>query len=265
MKSFFVAAMALFILASCSSDDDSHAASPYGNPDPDTVLVKKIVNTFPSGFELTSTYVYDGTKLTGINRTDGSYDEYDYNEMDLPVEMRSYGGSFLTYSKFYAYDESNRLKSYTMLYNMGDCIKTIYTYESNGTITSETFTGNFVEANNYSHSSRYTFENNLIVKIDKTLTGGGTTYTSTTDITYDGKNSFDKNIKGRDIFALADGYGAVSNRTLELTMIDDGINEPFVSGESGFSYTYNEENYPITAVESLAKYDSDYTTNYFYE
>lgn len=258
MKKLFVAVMALFILASCSSDDDG-APSPYGNPDPNTVLVKKIVDTYPSGFVLTSTYVYSGTKVNKILRSDGSHFEFDYNDNDLPIEMRYYGGEMLAYTKFYTYDESNRLKTYTMLYNPGDCIKYMYFYNSDGTITAAQYTGNFVEATNYSHSDIYTFENNNLTKV--TFSDGDWPYILETNLTYDGKNSFDKNIAGRNIFGLADGYGWASNRT---QVSSDNGSEEFPIPPSSFTYTYNEDNYPVKAVQSLAQYDSSYTTEYFY-
>lgn len=259
MKKLLSAAMSLLMLVSCSDDDNATPMSIHGNPDPNTILVKKIVNTFPSGFTLTSNYVYEGVKVTAINKSDGQIVQFLYNDDNLPKEIRYYNGLILSKTKFYVYDENNRLKTYTLLYNGGDCLKSEFTYQSDGTITSNHYYGSFVTANNYSHSQHYTFSNDNLVTINSTYND----YSTQTVLTYDDKNSFDKNIAGKDILALAEGYSGTSNIITQSSTFTDGT--PLYNSTYNYSYTYNENDYPATAVESLPQYDNqEFTTEYFY-
>ena len=92
-KIFTLAAIALFTLASCSDND----ATPT-TPEENVVLLKKTIENDVDG-DFTTTYAYDGTKLTGINYSDGTYDAITYTG-DLITQWVEYYEDGSTHTKF---------------------------------------------------------------------------------------------------------------------------------------------------------------------
>lgn len=241
--------MVLLLLTSCSSDDDK-PASPYGKPDKSTTLVKKIIRTYPTGYALTSTYVYDGTDVVSIINSDGMREDYKYNENGLPVEINMFQGDYLWQVKYLHYDTNNQLKTYITTNSQGTYTTRIeYSYSGNGTITGQTFMGTLSPNNLWSDISLI-IENGNISAITEVIGSDLESETYISEYTYDGKNAFDKNISGKNIFNIINQYGGTGNIISYTATSDDGVNPPYLHDSRTTTYTYNADNYPETATET---------------
>lgn len=249
-KIFSLAAIALFMLTSCSSDDDS---SPVDNPGSGAILLKKTIAADQDGNELTTDYAYDGNKLTNVTDSEGFKMNLFY-ENDLLVKIEYFENNILNQRDVYTYDANNRLATVIMMDLDEDwASKMLFTHNSNGTVSIEDYTGDLLEQTTLYGNGMVTYNNSNIVDYTVTTTGGSEVNRV---YTFDSKNNPLKNIVSFDTFNLAYQEGG-SNNTLSYT------NEAYDEA-STTEYTYNSDNYPTTSVETDNN-GTITTTQYFYE
>ena len=248
-KIFTLGALALFLMTSCSSDDSS---APVDNGST-SVLLKKTISTDEDGYEYTTNYTYDGNKLTSVTDSENSTMNLFY-ENDLLVKIEYFEDGTITQRDLFTYNSNNELATYNMLDLDEDwAYKTLFTHNSNGTVSTIEYNGDLTEQTNLSGNGIVTYTNNNITNYTTTSPGG---YEVSWTYTFDDKNSPLKNITSFDAFNLAYQEGGHNNI---LSTINEAYNEA-----SSTTYTYNNDNYPLTSIEIE---DDGYTTStqYFYE
>ena len=251
MKKFLtMAALALFMMTSCSDDDSSS-----NNNNTDTVLLKKTIETDEFGDEWTIHYFYEGTKLVKLVDPDGTQ-TFSYTG-DLLTKITSSDDDGFMQEETFTYNPDNTLKTHLMLItDFGEEIgfRYEYTHNSAGNITKKFYTGNHNAQTQLNDTSVITLSNGNITSIETTYASGGT---NNITYTFDNKNEPRKNITNYSTFILAsDSEGGVNNILTGSTY-----------GESTRTYTYNNDNYPLTSTETIS-YDGItevYNTQYFYE
>lgn len=245
MKKFFALASAILIITtSCSGDDDASTNN--------AILLKKAVVTGEDGHSNIFEYDYDGNRLTKITIGDDEDTflslNYTYSGDKLIKLERNEDGE-VTARTIFAYDAQGKLSSTTTsIYNVWEndsyVQKTEFTYNANGTVSYELFTG--IENNlEFASNGLYQFENGNIV--------GFTIFNTDNVYTYDTKNSPTKNTFAIDIINMELRQGGPNNI---LSYTGDG--QPFT-----YTYTYNAANYPVMAEQNIG--GSVYTTQYYYQ
>ena len=249
MKKFFVlAATALFIMTSCSSDD----AQPT-NPDTNTALLKKTVETYEDGSTHISNYNYNGNKLTSIIESDGSKILFTYDG-ELMTEIKYYDNETLFQTNVLAYDTNNKLITHTMYSHLANASQRWeYTYNTDGTITADNFSGDLNSQTNQLNPYIVTLLNNNITEVN--MDGVIETYTYT--------NTIDPHslVTGNNGWSLAFFEGGTNNISTYLYTNSAGD----VLENHTYTYTYNNANLPITSVETDVVTGEIITTQYFYE
>jgi YD repeat-containing protein len=261
-KIFTLAAIALFTLASCSDDSDSDTVNnPGTNPAETGLLLKKSISNDQTGQSISIFNYNDQNKLISITSPDELGGTYFYYSGNLISRIETlYDDTFST-KELYEYDSQNRLVTYTIYdYTTDltgtevDAFKNTYTYNANGTITTRQYHGNETEQNISGPSSTvFTMSNGNIIK--KVVTYDESLTTTTTNYTFDNKNTPDKNMIGFNVFILADQVGGINNVT--------SVNTDDVIYNSSTTYTYNDAGYPITETNTTSQGET--TTQYFYE
>ncbi len=246
--------VSMLFLASCSSSSDSSSSE---NPTPQNLLLKKIVEGDVALGGSESNYTYNGNKLVEITRK---------SDTDVFSDIYTYTGNLITkIEKFQVYysgtpDESTQLLSTDEFqYNANNQLvqfKTIntdysdvelvttYVYNTNNTVTFQQYKNTLNEAPVLLKTGTIKVQDGEIVQLQVVKQ-----FDSYTDnYTYDTKNSIFKNVVGYDKLIFTHIIGKQGN----LTMVDSiigGISHNFVNGGE-FQYTYNADNYPLTASQS---------------
>lgn len=261
---FFLSAIAIVSLTSCSGNDDESEANPNPNPSTD-VLPKRIVweqEEDPDGFNYDITYTYNGNKLVQGIDTDGAIERYTYTG-DLITKIEEIYDGVVEYQELFEYDSSGRLvlHKYQELLD-GYQERNVFVYNTDGTVTQNLYDETLTSPSTTPSVYTLFFENGEMTKIAQQ---GSITY----KYAYDGKNSAFKNVTG---------YAAVSYIT-HGDFETEGKNQNIVSivdQTNNLNYTtntiqYNANNYP-TKVTSVGIFDSNFpnTTEelvlkYFYE
>ena len=128
--------LSLFIL-SCSSDDSQN------NSTPGPVLLRKRITTSSQGTVITNLN-YNGNKIVNSISSNGTEDKFYYTG-DLITKYEIYENNVLVHTQLYYYNSQNNLTSDVELNhdtNQGN--KSTLTYNSNGTITYNMYSGNLI-------------------------------------------------------------------------------------------------------------------------
>lgn len=239
------------LLSSCSSDDSSSSES-------QPLLLKKMTEGDVLFGQTVTNYTYNGNKLVEIFK-DGDDDFAD---------VYTYTGDLITkIEKFAVYDAGTPSEDRELLstdqfaYNANNLLVTF-------TTTSQDFEGDRTTTYVYNGDNTVSFAQNANVPGQPTesLKTGTITvqngeitrlqvvkeFDSYTDnYTYDTKNSIFKNVTGYNqlIFTLIIGKQGA------MTWVDSivgGISHNFLNHQGDYQYTYNSDNYPLTANQSLS-------------
>lgn len=239
-KIFTLAAVALFMMTSCSDDDNGST-----NPAAGTILPTKIVENYGDGETFVSNYYYDGTKVIKITHNDGTEEQFTYTADRLSM-IKYYEDGELVEEDTFTYNSNGQLTTYLSIdldYDWG--YKTLYTYNADGTIGTAEYYGDAAAQDELNYNGVITFQNNNLT----TVTGGGETITYTFDTKHD---PFINATSYADIIL---GYqeGGVNN-VLSYNASDEN---------STTVYEYNSSDYPTHSVETFGD-GTVYTTDFYY-
>lgn len=232
----------LLLLTSCSNNDDSSDTS--------VILLKKVVLTGSNG-KTTVNYKYDGNKIVSIID--------DFNEINM---FFTYTGDWITKIEFKLPDGTIE-QTNTFTYTDGKLStflrveldngelrghKEVYTFNANGTISVNAYSGDDKVQTNNSGTSLITFINGDVSEI---------TNTNSPDhkYVYDSKNNAAKNILGFDKISFVDGEGT---GVFHNEVSDTADGEVW----STYSFTYNSAGYTETSIDNVE--GDHYTSEYFY-
>ena len=248
-KMIAMAFVAITMMTSCSDDDSSNT----NNPDPSGPLLTKMIETYGDD-SYTINYHYDGNKLTDITGEDGGGTQLTYSGNKL-TKMESFSSDGeLEMKELFEYHPDGKLASTISSTYFGfelPTSKTVYTHNSNGTISFEVYLGDEMSQTELSKTGTIIMENGNVVEIN--YESDGEEWTDT--FTYDDKNAPLKNIHAYDVIALTSNMGI--NNVLTAHYEEDDIQETS-------TYTYNADGYPVTSTDTWeGEFDGDY--EYFYE
>ena len=241
MKKIILFLSVITLIASCSSDADP---LPAIDVNANSVLVKKIIETEPSGNVITTEYTYDGNKLVKTTDNDGFYEKFFYTG-DVITKIEFYNNTNqLEEQEFFEYNSSQQLISFQNLilsFNQGK--KEVYSY-SGSNVNVSYYDGNVASQTNLIGTGVINFTNGVVSSLTKNI---GTTEIFT--YTYDTKNSVAKNVLGSNKVSIV----LDSDGLYWLGYSFNILTETHTSGgTTTYSYVYNNQNYPVssTAVEN---------------
>lgn len=186
-------------------------------------------------------FIYDGNKISEIKEYVN--DIFDgntiiYYDGNLPIAYKRYvKNKVLMWEGTSKYSNSGQLVSRIDLdwegwKNVGT--KTEYIYNSNGTITAKSYSGDEKNQTKLEYITTYTVVNDMIMS--KSSVSGTDIRTET--YTYDTKNGPFKNVIGLTIFDRGAWYGQKHNLIKEI------VTSANFQHENIYEYTYNSDNFP---------------------
>ncbi|MFD2603040.1 hypothetical protein [Flavobacterium suzhouense] len=247
-KVFALAATALFIFTSCSSDDNTNVTTPQDN-----TLLKKTTYITEGEATITYNYTYNDNKIISINGSNGRNTIYTYTG-DLITKSITTEGT-LTIQNNIEYDNNNRkvsqihLISQTELnYESGS--KTLYTYNENGTITMTIYIGDLESQTTFDSTYTITQSEESLIQFDGDLGS----YSNV----FDNKKNPMKNVTGYNEFMKPES----SSKNNLLFGYKKNDTSDYI-----FTYTYALSNYPITSTQKILTNGvyKTYYLEYFYE
>lgn len=230
-KLLFLLSGIAFLLSSCSSDDSGNGVNPSD------ILPVKIIQTFEDdGTSNTATVQYEGNKIIKVVYEPGTtVVNYTYSG-NLITKIEHFTNQVLEQEEEYQYDDNSRLTRYKRFEedeNYGSEVR--YDYNMDGTVSFIQFSGPL--SSPLIPTAVGTFDFNSSGEIIAVNHEGG--YWES--YTYDAKNSPFKNILGFDKLILTGNTPT-------------GYRHNFTEEKNPHSittttYTYNANDYPLTAVE----------------
>lgn len=246
-KLLALAAVALFMITSCSDDDTT--TTPIDN-----TLLQKMITTSEDGMVTTSNYNYDGNRIISMITSDGNSTIYTYTG-NLITNVKTIQNNNITVETIIEYNSSNQKISEIILISGPDLgvaqgTKETYTYNQNGTITFNAYSGDLASQTTFEGTGTITFNENIIQHegMDQE------TYKHVLDT----KNNPMKNILGYNEYMKPHFDG---NQNF-VTAYTTPLRSVFI-----FTYTYNLNNYPVTSIEKVYQLNKYVTfqKQYFYE
>ncbi|TBX71319.1 hypothetical protein EZL74_02090 [Flavobacterium silvisoli] len=239
MKRLVLLCMFFVLFQSCSSDDGSTA--------PDAILVKKIVDTNPAG-TFTYNYTYNGNKMAESVLSTTNYIRravYTYTG-DLITKVEFFDiSNTLTERDIYTFNTYNRLATSVKLdYYNETGTKEIYTYNSDGTISTIKYSGDLSTQDNVMSHNTITMNNG---EISSRIEDTGAVIKVSSYI-YDTKNNPFKNVIGFD---------QNKHNILQSTYSENG-GTVYTTNQQ---YTYNSNDFPVT---HTAGSSTDSVLHYYY-
>lgn len=248
-KFFYLISFSLLFLVSCSSDSSTETT-------PSNVLLKQIIEGDVLLGGSVTTFTYNGNKIVKIKRnvdTDVYSDVYTYTgnlitkieKFQIYYEGTSGEQNELLSTDEFSYNSNDKLIQFkTIIPNSDVEMVTTYVYNSNNTVT-------FEQNKNFPGGSPISLKTGTITLQDGEITQlqMSTEFDSNTyNYSYDAKNSIFKNVVGYDKLIFAHIIGKQGS-LIQLDTIIGGISHNFVNS-GDLQYTYNSENYPLTANQS---------------
>lgn len=242
--------VALLFLVSCSSDDSSTPPDPASQ----NLLLSKTVEVDAFFGNFTTNYTYNGNKLVEINRYEEESDIYTYTG-DLITKIEKFNVYLsgttdeiteLVSTDMFEYNSNNQLIEFKTTYPNSQMERvTTYVYNNNNTVT-------FEQYENFPGNTPELLKTGTITMQDgeiSTLQVVKDFDSFTANYTYDNKNSLFKNVVGYDKLMVTHIIGTQGSFTSGDTVLG-GISHNFVNNGE-FEYTYNADDYPITAKQSF--------------
>ncbi|MBU2940309.1 hypothetical protein KO494_12250 [Lacinutrix sp. C3R15] len=230
-----------------------------GTTNSEDLLLTEMIWTELDGTTYTDTFSYDGNKLTSITESGNLVNTYEY-ESDQLIRINSYeeDGSISDYV-IPEYDADDKLISYVVyITNGNEGLKFDLTYNANGTITENKYSGDHVSQTNFLSETIITLQNDQII-VESFDDGTDSTYA------YDTQNGMFKNISNLNTLNLIniDFSGYIDGGMNNLVSLTEDVNGNPVVYEN-YEYTYNSNNYPESSNDYIEG-DLDTTREYIYE
>ncbi len=236
----------------------------------DNTLIKRIVYNQGTSEEYTEVFNYsDGNKLMSIDAGEGYKNVYTYSG-DLLVKEESYFDNELWAYVILEYNSEGLLTQYIEYWEAvtafpSRAYKKVFSYNSDNTITKTIYIGDHASQTELSHTELISFRDNNISSVKHSDDVVEYIYS------YDQKNGIFKNIHMIEILNILSEnefgpymHGSTSNLTSNIENYNNNVGEEF------YEYTYNEDEYPETAISKF-KYngvldeDQTETVHFYYE
>lgn len=246
MKKYLLNCVLVFALSfnSCSNEESEKKEN--------VILPKTLKTTYPNNpsENFVTTIIYDGSKIMSIRNKNEKIDYlYEGNYIGVETKYNFVNGQEVKYSEtFYKY-ENDSLQTVTKQIN-DQKTKYIYTYNSDETITKETYTLDNETKKELKNSEKD------VLTIDKgnltnsVFNSGNQGIVSTSRYDYDTNNNAFKNVLGLNLLLDQAGFGTEKNISsgnnlkkynISRNYVPDIIFEPF---SFTMKYEYNENGYP---------------------
>lgn len=276
MKSIItILSLIVLTFTSCTSNEDT------SQNQENSILPKKIINIEGSISE-TTTITYNGNKILEINSADGHKSVYTYTS-DLITNVKSSNGDTFSSSTNYTY-ENNILRSNSAVITSKNPTtgittvshsKTVYIYNTDGTITGQEYSVNpqTAEETKTENSTTYTFANgNLTQTVHSYTSAAGNTIQNYIYVyEFDNKRNPAINILGLNKieFGSTSSLNNITKRTNYSQTITNGI-AGTASTPKTINYTllYNDNNFLTESKYSNTNSNNTLTTfteQFFYE
>lgn len=248
--SLILGMMTMGILASCSTDefdtDVTTDATEDAKLNQKGVYLKRIVTTTNAGSTVnTSDYLYSGSKLARINSSDGTHVVYTYTG-NLITERAYYYNNTLNTKEIFQYNDNSQLLSYRRVNPSNTVLYTaLYQYNSDGTVSVSGYRGSTIVESSKIVNRKVFVVNGQVNKIENYTISNGSAVTEVLNYTFDTKNSPFKDILGFDKLTYYDT--ALNGSARNVTGINTVGASLANSGNDIVQYTYNAQNYPVTA------------------
>jgi len=240
------------VLASCSTDEfdpevttttdatDTAKLNPNG-----TYLKRTIATTNAGGSVTTSDYLYEGSKLAKVTSSDGTYVTYAYTGNYI-TERDFYYSNVLNTKELFTYNTSGQLINYRRVNPSNTVLYTsVFQYNSDGTITISGYRGSTITQTAQIVNRKVFFVNGQVNKIENYIVSNGAAVTEVLNYTFDTKNSPYKDILGFDKLTYYDmALNGSARNVTGITTVGATLAN---SGNDVVQYTYNAQNYPVTA------------------
>lgn len=241
MKKIILTFVASLFILSCSSSDSQD------NSNSGPVLLRKTITTNAQGTQTTN-FNYDGNKIVSATTSDGFENKYYYTG-ELITKYEIYNNTVLIHTRHYSYNSQNNLISSIELNhgnNQGN--RSTLTYNSNGTITYDMFSGDLISQTSLWGTYTATLTNGEIITLKNE--SNNIIYTST----YDSKNHFMKNVLGYSKIRMNLGSGTYRN----VRGVSQNLTELKITPQTGSQYTnetiqltYNAVNFPVSGTSRV--------------
>ena len=244
----------LLILSSCSSSSDSSSSST------DDVLISKTIETYANdGSTLTTNYTYSGKKIVQETSDDGVYTKYTYTGNLITKVEYFDADDNLEETETFSYNGSSQLVSYVRLEHFDDLgNRDTYIYNANGTVSGTSYNGDLSSQDDLQGTSIIYYENNEVSKVEEFSDLG--TLIATRLYSYDTKVNPFKNVIGFDKIQFVENEAiGIYHNIISDSYTDFGTPVTYTT-----VYTYDQNNFPITAVESNGSASDNISMQYFY-
>ncbi|RTY90229.1 hypothetical protein [Flavobacterium sp. GT3R68] len=230
----------MLVLTSCTNDSASNS---------NAILLKRSISN-----SVTLEYNYNGNKLVSIYAGGSLYLSYTYVGDLITGYQHFNNNAEMVVEVIYEYDSNQRVASKKYLnYEDLSAGKVFYTYNSDGTVSFEAYSGDFASQNNATGWTGiyYLNANGEAIRIDEYNQG---ILDTRIEFTYDTKNSILKNITGYNKLFMIYGEGKINNILTGKLYNSDNVLESSYSHQ----YDYNSDNCPVFS------YGGE-TIHFFYE
>lgn len=241
--------MTMGILASCSTDEfdpEATTATDTAKLNVKGVYLKRTVATTNGGANVTtSDYLYEGSKLSKVTASDGTYVAYLYTG-NFITERDFYYNNILNTKELFEYNANGQLINYRRVNPSNTVLYTsVYQYNSDGTITISGYRGSSITQTAQIVNRKVFFVNGQVSKIENYTVSNGMATTEVLNYTFDTKNSPYKDILGFDKLTYYDmALNGSARNVTGITTVGATLAN---SGNDVVQYTYNAQNYPVTA------------------
>lgn len=248
--SLILGVMTMGVLASCSTDEFDTEVTSDTTEDAKLnakgVYLKRIVTTTNAGNTVnTSDYLYSGSKLSRVNSSDGTHVVYTYTG-NLITERAFYYNNALNTKEIFEYNDNSQLLNYRRVNPSNSVLyRAVYQYNSDGTVTVSGYKGSTVTESSKIVNRKVFIVNGQVTKIENYTVSNGTAVTEILNYTFDTKYSPFKDILGFDKLTYYDT--ALNGSARNVTGITTAGASLANSGNDIVQYTYNAQNYPVTA------------------